>query len=164
MANRAHNRAHFAKEGVVPPDTANTKPNGGNTAAAPTVSVTPKETVPTPVAVNPVTKPETVVKAPTPVVAPAAPHVPVFTEAAPIDGHQPQPTIPDDFRSDTLDTTVVVDVTVGPDGMPSAAMISQSTGKRELDRLALDAAKQWRFRPATRDGEPVEEDLRATSH
>jgi len=84
----------------------------------------------------------------------------VFTEAAPIEGRQPQPTIPDDFRSDALDTTVVVDVTVGPDGAPTSASISQSTGKRELDKLAVDAAKQWRFKPATRDGEPVESRVR----
>ena len=90
---------------------------------------------------------------------PPAAHVPIFTEAAPIEGHQPEPTIPDDI-SRPLDATVVVDVTVGPDGAPTTAEISQSTGKRELDRLAVEAAKQWRFKPATRDGEPVESKVR----
>ncbi len=144
------------KAGAVPPDTNTTKPTTNN-SVAPTVTAPNTTKEPTPaVAVTPVApKTETVVKTTTPIVVPA-PHVPVFTEAAPIQGKQPQPTIPDEFRSDALDTTVVVDVTIGPDGAPTTATIDQSTGKRELDRLAVDAAKQWRFTPATRDGEPVE--------
>jgi len=144
--------------GVLPPEP--TKSGTGEPAAPVTSAPTSKEAAPTPVVTAPVTKPDPIVKPTVPVAAPIAPHVPTYTEAAPIAGRQPQPTIPDDFRSDALDTTVVVDVTVGPDGAPTTATIAQSTGKRELDRLAVDAAKQWRFKPATRDGEPVESHVR----
>ena len=87
-------------------------------------------------------------------------HEPVFTQATPLEGHQPQPTIPDDLRSDALDKTFVAEVTVGPDGMPNSVTVSQSTGSNELDRLAMDTAKQWRFKPATRDGQPIESRVR----
>jgi protein TonB len=149
-----------AQAGVIPTDTG-TK-SGSGTGAPVVADTTPKEKANTPTAPTApvVVQHETVAKPIPPVIAPVAPHVPMFTEAAPIEGHQPQPTIPDDFRSDALDTTVVVDVTVGPDGTPTAATIAQSTGKRDLDRLAVDAAKQWRFKPATRDGEPVESRVR----
>ena len=53
-----------------------------------------------------------------------------------------------------------VSFVVGPDGMPIRVTVSQSTGNNELDRIALDAAKQWRFKPATRDGQPVESRVR----
>ncbi len=86
------------------------------------------------------------------------PKIPVFTEAAPaisVD-QEPKPTIPDDLRADALDKTCVVRFTISPDGTPSKVEIAQSSGSDELDRAALDAAKLWKFRPATRDGEPVE--------
>jgi len=86
------------------------------------------------------------------------PKAPVFTEAAPamaID-REPQPAIPEDLRADALDKTCVVRFTVGPDGSTIRVQIAQSSGNNELDRAALDAARQWKFKPATRDGEPVE--------
>lgn len=97
-----------------------------------------------------------VVKAPEPK-APE-PKAPVFTEAAPampLD-QEPKPAIPDDLRADALDKTCVVRFTVSPDGTAAKVEIAQSSGSDELDRAALDAARQWKFKPATRDGEPVE--------
>ena len=49
---------------------------------------------------------------------------------------------------------------VGPDGKPVAVRIVMPTGIDELDRVALDTARQWKFRPATRDGQPVEGKVR----
>ncbi len=91
-----------------------------------------------------------------------APKQPVFTEAEPAVplASEPQPAIPDDLRDEALDKTCVAEVTVGPDGKPTDAKISQSSGSDELDRLALDAARQWKFKPATRDGAPVESIVR----
>lgn len=83
---------------------------------------------------------------------------PVFVEATPT--LSPQPTIPDDLRADALDKTFVAEFVVSPEGVPSDIKVAQSTGNDELDRLALDTARQWRFKPATRDGQPIESRIR----
>ena len=89
-----------------------------------------------------------------------APHIPVFASAEPADERQPKPTIPDDLRSEDFDKSCVVEFMVGADGKPVTVKIAQSTDVKELDRLALEAARQWRFKPATRDGEPIESRVR----
>lgn len=106
--------------------------------------------------VKPVEKP---VEPVSPVV-PIKPKEPLYTAAEPMNDRQPQPTIPDDLRSDALDRMCVVEFVVGPDGVPTAVRIATSTDIQQLDRLALDAARKWRFRPATRDGQPVESRVR----
>ena len=76
--------------------------------------------------------------------------VPVFIDCEPID--QPQPAIPDDLRMDALSKDYVADFEVGPDGVPISVKTVQSTGIDELDRVALDAARKWKFKPATLGG------------
>ena len=49
----------------------------------------------------------------------------------------------------------MVRIEVGPDGVPTATSIVQSSQSRALDRAALDAVKRWRFRPAIVDGQPA---------
>ena len=109
--------------------------------------------------IKPVEKPVEPIKPIEKPVVPA-PHIPVFASAEPADERQPKPTIPDDLRGDDFDKSCVVEFTVGADGKPVTVKISQSTDVKELDRLALEAARQWRFKPATRDGEPVESRVR----
>jgi protein TonB len=146
------------KAGVVPVD-----PNAGKPAAT-TENTKPVEQPVKPVVTEQpkpekavVTAPVKPVEQPKPpaVEMPVAPKAPVFTAAAPIDDSQPKPSIPDDLRSDAIDKTVVVECTVGEDGSPMEVKAVQSTGNNELDRRALDAAKKWRFKPATKDGQPV---------
>jgi protein TonB len=146
------------KAGVVPVDpnagkpvgtTENTKPV--EQPAKPVVTEQPKPEKPVVTApVKPVEQPK-----PPVVEMPVTPKAPVFTAAQPIDDSQPKPSIPDDLRSDAIDKTVVVECTVGEDGSPMQVKAVQSTGNDELDRRALDAAKKWRFKPATKDGQPV---------
>lgn len=50
---------------------------------------------------------------------------------------------------------VVVRIEVGADGEPTAVSIVSRSGSRSLDRAALQAAKQWRFRPAQQNGRAV---------
>lgn len=50
---------------------------------------------------------------------------------------------------------VVVRIEVGADGVPTAVSIASRSGSRSLDRAAVQAAKQWRFRPAQQNGRAV---------
>ncbi|HTQ11812.1 MAG TPA: TonB family protein [Fimbriimonadaceae bacterium] len=137
-------------------------PNGTGTPG-----VVPKGTGPTGLATNPgTTKPATepvATPATTPAVKPATkpdvkpapvqPHVPVIVTAEAV--YQPQPQVPDDLRADALDKTCVVEISVGADGDPASVKIDTSCGIDELDQIALDAARKWRFKPATADGSPI---------
>ncbi len=51
---------------------------------------------------------------------------------------------------------VVLKVTVGANGFVSLAEVSKSSGFPRLDNAALQGAKKVKFRPATRDGTPIE--------
>ena len=145
-------------------------PNGSGAAGALPTEVTP---TPSPAASTPAPEPTTSLPtpapAPTPTPLPRATPMPVptpeptprpvvFTEAVPVD--TPKPTLPDSLRSDTLDRTTVAEFVVGVDGTPTEVRVVQSAGIRDLDQLALDTAKQWRFKPATRDGVPVQSTVR----
>jgi len=50
--------------------------------------------------------------------------------------------------------TVVVRVIIDDQGKVREATVVKSL-KPYIDKLALDAIKQWRFKPATKDGKPV---------
>lgn len=128
---------------LVGPPAAKATPTPGNGGGgAPIPATTPKpETTPTPA------------PPPAPVVTPK-PHVPVVTEVATT--YNPSPTIPDDLRGASLDTTVTAQFMVSPEGSPTDVKIIKSSGNDELDSAALDTAKKWRFKPATRDGQPIE--------
>lgn len=52
--------------------------------------------------------------------------------------------------------TVVLQVKVDKNGQPVDIDVARRSGSRELDRAALAAVRDWRFKPATRNGKPVE--------
>jgi protein TonB len=52
--------------------------------------------------------------------------------------------------------TVLLRVHVGADGIPMAIDLVQSSRSRALDHAATDAVRRWRFRPAQRNGRPVD--------
>jgi periplasmic protein TonB len=123
--------------------------NGGALGVLPAAPATP---------VTPPTPPVVVQQAPPPPtlpVVPPQPVVPAVIEAEPV--YQPQPVIPEDLldSANDVDATFYGYFTIHPDGTVDVKMV-QSTGDSVLDRLAIDAAKQWRFTPATKDGIPVE--------
>jgi|SRR5579884_518406 len=145
------------KAGQLPTEKADTTPPTvkQETPPPPEKKEEPKPTpAPPQIARNEAPKEESPKPAPMPEVKKA----PVFVEAEAI--YAPQPTIPDDLRSDALDKTFVAEFTVSPDGTPTDIKVSQSTGNDELDRLALEAARKWKFKPATRDGQPIESRVR----
>jgi len=58
--------------------------------------------------------------------------------------------------------TVQLSIAVGPDGRVSDASVATSSGKSDLDQAALDWVKShWRYKPATKDGHPVDATVRA---
>lgn len=151
--------------GGIPPGVVPVDPNAGKPTTAkvddsglggkePVKPIVPDVKQPDKAVVQTPVKPPEIVKPIVPAM-PVAPKQAIFTAAQPLDDNQPKPTIPDALRSDAFDKTFVAEFTVGEDGTPMAVKAVQSTGNDELDRRALDAAKKWRFKPATRDGQPV---------
>lgn len=66
--------------------------------------------------------------------------------------HRQEPTPPQRFDRSIL---VVMSIVVGTDGVPRDLKVT-SAPNHDFDEAALKAVRQWRFRPATCDGEPVE--------
>ena len=54
-----------------------------------------------------------------------------------------------------IEVTVFVSLTVPLDGIPKDVKILQGF-RQDFDQSAIDAVRQWRFRPAMRDGKPIE--------
>ena len=103
-----------------------------------------------------------------PVPRPVAPAPP--SEAAPPPGTQvatavpgvdptpisaPAPRYPPDALRNGESGTVLLHVDVGPDGVPTQVRVARTSHSRSLDRAAGEAVRQWRFRPAQRNGQPV---------
>jgi protein TonB len=69
----------------------------------------------------------------------------------------PAPGYPREALREGITGTVLLEVLVDVDGSPLKVTIHHSSGNRELDRAAqLQVQKHWRFRPASRNGTPVQ--------
>ena len=99
----------------------------------------------------PARAPEAVQPAP-PAAAPQAAAVP---GGDPVPLVRPAPRYPAEALRNQESGTVLVRVDVGADGVPTAVDVVRSSRSRSLDRAATEAVRQWRFRPAQRDGQPV---------
>lgn len=131
--------------------------NGTNTNIG-TVPTAPPAPAPTQQAPAPATAPP---PAPTPApkpqaqVATAPPPAPA---PAPVDAqvvYDPKPSIPSDLLGSDLNTDFWALFTIHADGTTDVKML-QSTGNEELDQIAMQSAKEWKFKPATVDGKPVD--------
>lgn len=80
---------------------------------------------------------------------------PRATQALPLAADNAAPRYPAGARRRGEGGTVVLRVNVGADGKPEDVEVARHSGSRELDRAALVAVRDWRFRPATRDGREV---------
>jgi protein TonB len=67
----------------------------------------------------------------------------------------PQPPYPDSAQLAGEQGDVLVDVYVSSSGRPHKVRISQSSGFKDLDDAAVEAAVNWRYIPATEDGDTV---------
>ncbi len=99
---------------------------------------------------------------PAPKPAPAPPPAPAPEPDQPaqvIADTEVKPMIPDELQGAPLDSEFRALFTVRADGDADVKMI-QTTGSNELDQLALQAARQWKFRPAVHEGKAVDSYLR----
>ncbi|HVG91441.1 MAG TPA: energy transducer TonB, partial [Alphaproteobacteria bacterium] len=72
----------------------------------------------------------------------------------PVAIYSPEPSFSEEERKAKHQGIVQLLLVVGADGHPYDIRVSQTLGMG-LDELAIEAVKRWRFRPATRDGKPV---------
>ena len=64
------------------------------------------------------------------------------------------PTFSEEAREKHFDGTAVLLLAIDANGMPSAVQVVRSIG-HGLDEKAIEAVKQWKFKPGMKDGRPV---------
>ena len=79
---------------------------------------------------------------------------------APLKTHHLEPFYPMAARQNRWEGTVIIEATLGKDGQIGKTTLVQSSGYQLLDTEAIKAVKKWRYHPATKDGKPIEWQLR----
>jgi TonB family protein len=77
----------------------------------------------------------------------------VFTPAQPV--FNPEPVIPSHLLEEGFQSFCIAKFKIEPNGL-STVKLDTSSGSDEVDELALQTLRRWRFKPATMDGAPVE--------
>lgn len=85
--------------------------------------------------------------------APPAAPLPAPTPVAAIDTQPPQ--FPLALACAGVGGQTLLGVEIGAEGTPTRIDLVRGSGNDELDRLAKEAVQGWKFRPATRGGQPV---------
>lgn len=91
---------------------------------------------------------------PFPSAPPPSPPKPIGETRNSIAIYQPVPQIPESLRTQVLKTFVRARFYIAPDGTAQVTLLTGS-GSLELDQLTLETLRQWRWKPALRDGIPV---------
>lgn len=68
---------------------------------------------------------------------------------------KPAPKYPPESEAAREHGTVILSVEINTAGRPESVKLEKSSGYPRLDRAAIEAVRRWRFKPATRDGQPV---------
>lgn len=76
--------------------------------------------------------------------------------------HRVQPRYPSRAAARGVEGWVRLEVTVSPAGTVSDARVVDASPKGVFDRAALEAIRQWRFKPAFREGRAVEQQAEQT--
>ena len=84
---------------------------------------------------------------------PAGPPPPAPTPVAAID--TPPPAYPLPLACAGIGGQALLEVEVGTAGTPTRIDLVRGSGNDDLDRLARESVQGWKFRPATRGGQPV---------
>jgi len=69
----------------------------------------------------------------------------------------PAPSYPHAAARSNVQGTVTLRVLVTREGLPARVELEKSSGSAQLDQAALETVKTWRFAPARRGAEPVED-------
>jgi periplasmic protein TonB len=146
-------------------------------AAARAAPVADPEVAPKSRAAATATEPRRAAATPTPALSSATSTVQPTTEAPKPAVPEPAPTRAAEAASDSTEPQVLqrvaakyppiagrqrlegwvqVELTVGTDGNVSNARVLQSEPPEVFDKAALEAARKWKFKPATRGGQPVQ--------
>jgi protein TonB len=72
----------------------------------------------------------------------------------PVAIHSPEPKYSKQARREKLQGVCVLWLVVGADGLPREIKVQRTLGLG-LDERAIEAVKQWKFKPAMKDGNPV---------
>ena len=118
---------------------------GGTGTGAPTAA---PEATPAPVETPPPPPP------PPPPVAMVTPPPPVHPDKLAEPAYQPAPTIPRTMRNASLKTFVSARFEIAADGSCTVILVS-SSGDATLDQLTLQTLQQWKWQPATQNGQPI---------
>ena len=139
-----------------PPDPTPSPPPAPTPTPKPEPTATPRPT-PTP-------KPEpTATPRPKPTATPRPEPTPTPKPKGPTrdaeSSHEIKPVIPDELRDENFKSSVRVLVKIAADGSFSVSILSGS-GNSQVDNLAIAALNKWRWKPALKDGEPIESSKR----
>lgn len=69
---------------------------------------------------------------------------------------QVKPMYPESAKAQGIEGTVLLNAVIGKDGSLLSVAVANKSVDPDLAAAALDAVKQWRFRPTLLNGEPVE--------
>jgi protein TonB len=65
------------------------------------------------------------------------------------------PRYPVESRRKREQGTVLLALTLAPDGSVDTIAVARSSGFSRLDNAALDAVRRWRWKPMVQQGQPV---------
>jgi protein TonB len=108
--------------------------------------------------------PAEIVVPPLPPLPPPAMHIPVRQAAQMVSSSELKPPYPISEQRAGVEGSVTVRVLVGPDGKVKAAEKVRATNDAFFQATLRHALRNWRFRPATVDGRPVESRVVLTLH
>jgi protein TonB len=69
--------------------------------------------------------------------------------------HTVPPIYPEEARKNRVEGTAILKAVIDEQGQVQDPTVEKSSGHPDLDQAALDAVSQWKFTPATLQGEPV---------
>jgi TonB family protein len=66
------------------------------------------------------------------------------------------PTYPVPMKAQGLEAVVLLNVVISGEGVPTSISVQDTTVPREFTDAAIEAVKQWQYKPTLLNGEPVE--------